>query len=294
MSYVKSSNITESLMWQKSVRYNLLQALRLERYVQNRQIIPLNPVVLKTEDTDKYTMKEVEFNATQRRRVKMIVTIPKTVSEKAPAVVCLHGHSGTSKIVYDKTTIYKGFAEELASIGFITIAPTVSQHEVYEKDMLLMGERLFDCIRSVDFLISLPETDTSQIGCAGLSLGGEMAMWLGAMDTRIKATLSAGFLTVMDHMEQNHCLCWKFDGLRELVDFPDIYSLIAPRALMCQNGIKESETQFNVPLARTALTRIQSIFSVMNRPENLLFDVHEGEHEVDVPSLIWFFQKFLR
>lgn len=47
-----------------------------------------------------------------------------------------------------------------------------------------------------------------------------MAMWLAAMDTRVKASVSAGFLTVMDQMERQHCLCWKFDGIRELVDFP--------------------------------------------------------------------------
>jgi len=39
---------------------------------------------------------------------------------------------------------------------------------------------------------------------------------LGAMDERIAAEVSAGFLTTMDQMEHNHCLCWKFDGLREL------------------------------------------------------------------------------
>ena len=33
------------------------------------------------------------------------------------------------------------------------------------------------------------------IGCLGNSLGGEMVMWLAAMDDRAKATVSSGFLT---------------------------------------------------------------------------------------------------
>lgn len=292
MGYIKTNDIA-SVKWQAAVRNSLFKALRLEQLVQNRHSVPLNPVVLSTKNKGAYIMKKIEFNSTPERRIKVIVTIPVNKSGKLPAVVCLHGHGGTEKIVYDKSSIYKGFADVLASNGFITIAPMVSQHEVYEKDMLLMGERIFDCIRSVDFLTSLPETDTSRIGCGGLSLGGEIAMWLGAMDTRIKATVSAGFLTMMDHLEHNHCMCWKFDGLRELVDFPDIYSLVAPRALMCQNGIKEPETQFNVPLARTTFTKIQPIFSALNRPENILLDVHSGEHEVDAPALIWFFKKHL-
>ena len=116
-----------------------------------------------------------------------------------------------------------------------------------------MGERLWDLVRCVDYLQSMPEVDEHRIGCGGLSLGGEMAMWLGAMDERIAATVSAGFLTTMDQMEQNHCMCWKFEGLRELVDFTDIYSLIAPRPLQCQNGLLEPPTQFYVPLARKAM-----------------------------------------
>jgi len=208
-------------------------------------------------------------------------------------VVCIHGHSGTSRIVYDKESPYNGFAYELAVRNYITIAPFVSQHVVYEKGATLMGERLFDCIRCVDYLESLTEVDRSRIGCAGLSLGGEMAMWLGAMDTRIQATVSAGFLTKMDHLEYGNCMCWKFPGLRDLVDFADIYSLIAPRPLMCQNGLKELPNSFIVPLAREAFGEAQTIYTDLKRPENILLDVHEGAHVVDIPGLLAFLEKQL-
>jgi esterase/lipase len=136
--------------------------------------------------------------------------------------------------------------------------------------------------------------DASRIGCAGLSLGGEMAMWLGAMDERIAATVSAGFLTTMDHMEQNHCMCWKFDGLRELVDFADIYSLTAPRPLQCQNGLREPENQFYVPLARGAMKEIQAIYNDTGKPENITLDVHDEGHVIDLPALLSFLDKHLR
>jgi hypothetical protein len=154
----------------------------------------------------------------------VIVTIPEDAKGARPAVVCIHGHGGDRTSTYDKASPYKGFATELAERGVVTIAANVGQHEVYEPDeRILMGERLWDLMRCVDYLETLPEVDKGRIGCAGLSLGGEMAMWLGAMDTRIQTTVSSGFLTVMDQMEQNHCICWKFDGLRELVDFADIF-----------------------------------------------------------------------
>ena len=115
-----------------------------------------------------------------------------------------------------------------------------------------------------------------------------MAMWLAAMDTRIRASVSAGFLTVMDQMERNHCLCWKFEGLRELVDFPDIYALTAPRALQCQNGRLEPTSQFNIILARYAFDQVRPAYLDLGRPENLELDIHPGAHVVDVPACVKF------
>jgi hypothetical protein len=75
-------------------------------------------------------------------------------------------------------------------------------------------------------------------------------------------------------MEQNHCLCWKFDGLRELADYADIYALIAPRSLQCQNGLLEPPSQFYLPLARQTMEEVRAIYKDMVRPENVILDVH--------------------
>jgi len=156
-----------------------------------------------------------------------------------------------------------------------------------------MGERLWDLMRCVDYLESLPMVDKSRIGCAGLSLGGEMSMWLGAIDQRIKVTVSSGFLTYMDQMEQDHCMCWKFDGLRELVDFPDIYSMIAPRFLQCQNGLKEPPTAFVPELAKKALVEIEIIYEDFDQKNKVELIIHEGGHEIDLYPLLSFFENHL-
>ena len=292
MKYKPGSAI-EAEQWQNDVREKLFSLLHLDSLLNNRGENPLNPDLINIEDKGSYRLNELEINSTPGRRIRVYVTIPKEYPVSCPAVVCLHGHGGQALSVYDHNSPYKGFADELASGYYITIAPLVSQHEVFEDGMLLMGERLWDCIRCVDYLESLDEVDNNRIGCAGLSLGGEMAMWLGGMDTRIKATVSAGFLTTMDHMEQNHCMCWKFPGLRILVDYADIYSLTAPRALMCQNGLKEPESQFNVPLARKALKEIEPIYNDMGKQEMLELLVHDEGHVVDVEGLIEFLGKHL-
>jgi hypothetical protein len=297
----------EAAAWQQDVRGKLWPLMKLDDLVANRASIALKPTQISCEKKPGYELQEIEINSTPTRRIKVLVARPaqpgpaKTGTGSAqderslsqvlrPAVVCIHGHGGNRRIVFESDSLYRGFAGTLAQRGFVTIAADVGQHKVYEEKRTLMGERLWDLMRCVDYLESLPEVDKSRIGCGGLSLGGEMAMWLGGMDTRIAATASCGFLTKMDQMEHNHCLCWKFDGLRELVDFADIYALTAPRALLCQNGLKEPPSQFPVSLAAEALREIGLIYADCGQPQNAALLAHLEGHIINLPGLMAFFE----
>jgi hypothetical protein len=292
--------------WQIDLRARLFTALKLDDLIRDKKSIALYPKVLSAADKGAYRVEELEINSTPGRRIRVIFTMPASQDGPRPAVVCIGGHGSDLHSPYDANTvskeparakadqIYRGFGTVLAAKGYVTISTTVSQHEVREAGRLLMGERLWDLMRCIDYLESLPQVDKARIGCAGLSLGGEMAMWLGAMDERIAATVSAGFLTNMDHMEKNHCMCWKFDGLRELVDYADIYALTAPRPLQCQNGLLEPPSQFYVPLARQAMEEVRTIYRDMDRPENVVLDVHPEGHVIDLPGLLYFLDKHLQ
>jgi cephalosporin-C deacetylase-like acetyl esterase len=166
-------------LWQEELRSKLFNLMKLDDLLSEKNNIPFNPKEKFVENKETYILKEIEINSTKGRRIRVIVTIPKLSDEPNPAIVCIHGHGGKLRSVYEKNSIYKGFASELASRNFVTISCFVSQHEVYEKGRILMGERLWDLIRCVDYLESLEKVDNENIGCAGLSLGGEMAMWLG-------------------------------------------------------------------------------------------------------------------
>jgi hypothetical protein len=95
-------------------------------------------------------------------------------------------------------------------------------------------------------------------------------------------------------MEQNHCLCWKFDGRRELVAFADIYSLIAPRPLQCRNELREPPSQFYVPLARKAMREIRTAYDDTGQPENVTLDVCNDGQVIDLPALLFFLDKHLQ
>jgi len=280
-----------AVRWQNDVRTRLAKLLRVDD-LRGRSI-PLAVEVLSESEGPGYVLREVEISSTPGRRIKAMLSVPRDVRAPVPAVVCIHGHGGNRRTTYEDARLYKSFATALAGRGYATAAVDVGQHEVAEPGRTLIGERLWDLRRAVDLLASLKEVDRTRIGCAGLSLGGEMAMWLAAMDTRVAACVSSGFLTVMDQMERDHCMCWKIDGLRELVDFADIYALIAPRPLQCQNGLREPATQFIVPLAREALREIRPIYADLGAPGNVALDVHDGGHEIDLPALLAFFEERL-
>lgn len=291
--------------WQRDLRAKLFAILKIDDLLTKRDRFAFDGKEILFADRGTHLVKELQIYSTPGRRMQIIVTVPTSRKGPVPAVVCIGGHGSNQYSPYNEQTvakdisrvkadrIYKGFGTILAKRGYVTISTTVSQHTVYEDGRLLMAERLWDLIRCVDYLESMPEVDSSRIGCAGLSLGGEMAMWLGAMDERIAATVSSGFLTTMDNMEQNHCMCWKFEGLRDLVDYADIYSLIAPRPLQCQNGLLEPAGQFYVPLARQAMEEIRIIYKDLDRPENAMLDVHDEGHVADLPGLLYFFEKHL-
>ena len=242
-----ASDAAAAHRWRQTARTTLFTLLAMDdqtegsrRDARGCSIIPLRPEILATEQGESFTRHEVEIDSRGDRRIAVVLTLPKGAALGVwPAVVCIHGHGGNRDSVYDAGGIYRGFAAVLAARGYVTLSTNVGQHEVQDQERTLMGERLWDLMRLVDLAVSRPEVDCRRIGCAGLSLGGEMAMWLGAMDTRIAATVSSGFLTTMENLRHGHCMCWDFPGLQRRYEFADIYSLMSPRPLQCQNGRRE-------------------------------------------------------
>ena len=62
---------------------------------------------------------------------------------------------------------------------------------------------------------------------------------------------------------------------------------------MASTGQLEPKSQFYVRLARQALAEIRPIYQDLQRPENLQLDVHAEGHVIDLPALLYFFEKHL-
>ena len=286
----RSQDAPSAASWRRRLRQEFGELLALDA---SRQEIPLEAKLETASESDGVRRESLTLATTAATRIPVRLERPTDATGRLPAVVCIHGHGGNRDSVFDPASLYRGFATALVERGFLVISCDVGQHHVRESDRTLMGERLQDLLRCVDYLEIRDDVDPERIGCAGLSLGGEMAMWLCAMDPRIRATVSSGFLTTMDQMEEHHCMCWKFDGLRERVDYADLYAMAAPRALQCQNGLGEGPRDFNVTLARRALHEIQPAYDDLDATANLELHVHPGGHIVDTEACVRFLGEHL-
>ena len=273
--------------WQARLRGALKALLRVPEPLPDP---PLDPRVESEQpEPGGTTDRKLSVAGYTGRRIMLRARIPTGAARASlPGVVCLGGHGSNLDTVFEDSQ-YRQFARHLAARGVAVVSVDISRHETLDTGTTLMGERLLDACRAVDYLTSLPEVDSRRIGCAGLSLGGEMAMWLGALDERVQAVCSMGFLTWMNQVERNHCACWKVDGLREICDFPDIYALIAPRALLLQLGRQEPLDQFNIVQGESAYRELRRAWEASGHSQGVQFHAHPGGHEVDLPSLLSFF-----
>ena len=112
-------------------------------------------------------------------------------------------------------------APQLGSDQFFTVDADGRLQTVF-------GLQTWNSIRSVDFLLSLPEVDPHRIGITGASGGGTQAMILTAIDLR----LAASFPCVMvSTAMQGGCTCENGHYLRIGMGNIDIAAATAPRPL---------------------------------------------------------------
>lgn len=106
------------------------------------------------------------------------------------------------------------------------------------------GVNFGDDSRCVDYLLSRTEVDPERIGCTGLSGGGWRTNIMAALEPRIKAAVSVGWMTTGDAQQPYNvagaigtfCL---LPGVWNRIDIPDLIAMAAPKAVMVVSGTKD-------------------------------------------------------
>lgn len=282
---------------------------------------PLSAEVTDRWDEGTHLRERVLFQSEKGVSISAFILIPKKLKKPAPAVVCLHGHGGPGGKAYvcgvsvdqEETDMIArhnyDFAAQLVKRGYVTLAPDArgfgerragSEQGCYVSGIVseylgraLVGQRLFDDMRALDYLVTRPEVDPNRLGATGLSEGGKRTLFLAAFDDRVQAAVISGYFTTLReeilHWEgyNGWDVCNHIFGILRLADYPDIAALTAPRALMIQNGNKD-------PLYRPegvlkGFAQVQAAYEFLGLPDKAALDYFDGEHVYNPkPAFEWF------
>src|SRR5256885_5703126 len=126
----------------------------------------------------------------------------------------------------------------------------------------VMGLQTWNSIRSLDFLLSLPEVDTSRIAITGASGGGTQTMLLAAIDPRV--TLSFPAVMVSTAM-QGGCTCENASLLRVNTGNVEFAGLFAPRP----QGMTTAN-DWTKEFSAKGFPELQKLYSTLGAPKNVM------------------------
>jgi dienelactone hydrolase len=223
------------------------------------------------------------------------LVIPHTAQGRLPAVLCLHGTDGPRGRTAGLGPDYPRYALELAERGYVTIAPDYPLLGDNQTDPAALGyssgtmKGVWNHIRAIDLLQSLPEVDGRRIGACGLSLGGHNALFIGALDERIKVVVSSsGFDSFADYMNgdlSGWCSPRYMPRIESVFgkkaeklpfDFPEVLAAIAPRAVYI-HAPKEDDN-FRVDSAKRCVEAASAVFRLVGAGDCLVAEYPPGGH----------------
>ena len=132
----------------------------------------------------------------------------------------------------------------------------------------VMGLQTWNAIRSLDFLLSLPEVDPGRIAMTGASGGGTQTMLLAAIDPRI--TLSFPAVMVSTAM-QGGCTCENASLLRVNTGNIEFAGLFAPKP----QGMT-SANDWTKEMSTKGFPELKKLYALLGAPNNVM--LKRGEH----------------
>ena len=241
-------------------------------------------------------------------------------------VVAVHGHGyGSRELVglgpdgaeRGEPTYQKDFGLALVRRGFVVVCPELlgfgdrrlaedracadpeqSSCQRIAMNLLLCGRtmagmRLWDVLRSVDYLQARPDVDGARIGAMGISGGGTITTLATALDQRIRAAVVSGYANSFHDsiMAMHHCVDNYLPGILGLGEMEDILGLIAPRPLLLESGT--SDDIFPVAAARRTYARLQRAYALVGDAGDVRHDVFEGDHQISGAQAYDFLAEYL-
>jgi len=291
------------------VRTRAEWARRREQILSNMELVmgrlpakkklPVEIMESERVETPGLVRTKITFLGEEGDRVPAYLLVPKGLKQPAPALLCLHqtvrlgkgepaGLGGNPDLHY---------AKELAERGYVTLAPDYPNFGEYQFDPYQHGyasatmKGIWNHMRAVDVLQSLPEVAPRRIGAIGHSLGGHNGLFVGVFDQRIRAVVtSCGFnsfkkyyggdLTGWSHKGYMPLIAEKYgkDPARMPFDFPEVLAALAPRPLFINAPVRDAN--FEVSGVRDCVEAAMPVYARIFHARDRLVAVYpDAGHE---------------
>ena len=293
--------------WQKTLRAKLVELVG--GFPSEKS--PLRGVTLETRTFPTYTREKVVFDSRPGVSVLAYLLRPQKASTPAATVICIPGHGrGVDDIVgideqgrdrTDKAGYQHDFALQVVEAGLAAVAiepmafgcrrdPVNARQGLARKGCepaaggaLLLGEtmvgwRVWDVMRTLDYIATRGELDASRVGCVGISGGGTATLFAAALEPRIRAAMVSGYLnTFRDSVGSlAHCVDNYVPGILNWGEMYDVAGLIAPRPLFVESG--EKDNIFPIAASVESFKQVREIYGVFQATDRVEQEVFPGEH----------------
>ncbi len=253
---------------------------------------PLNPQITGRIEHEDYIIENVYFESFPGFFVTGNLYRPKGKQGPFPGVASPHGHWSTGRLVHEELGSIPARGISFARQGYIAFAYDMigyndSKLQVphtyggdpkgYLWGISLMGLQLWNSIRVVDFLSSLPDVDPDRIACTGASGGGTQTFMLMAVDKRVKVAAPVNMISA--HF-QGGCLCENTPNLR-LDNFNvEFGAMMAPRPLLMVSAT--GDWTKNTP--EVEFPAVQSIYRLFGATDRVTSVQVNAEHNYNQES----------
>jgi hypothetical protein len=281
--------------WEKRVRFLRRQIQVAQGLWPEPPRTPLDPVMHGRVERDEYTIDKVYLRSMPGHYVTGNLYRPKGRSGKIPAVLCPYGHWPNGRLIWrDDNGVNKDLASGAEKDPIAARSPLQANCAmlarmgcvVFQYDMVgycdstaiphregfldaesilrlqsFMGLQTWNSSRALDFVLSLPEVDSTRIAITGSSSGGTQTMTLNAVDPRAAAAVP---IVMVSMNMQGGCVCENAPLHRVFTNNVEIACLFAPKP----QGMAAAN-DWTVDFEKRGLPEMKKIWGLFDAAENV-------------------------
>ncbi len=147
-----------------------------------------------------------------------------------------------------------------------------------------LGLQTWNSVRTLDWIMSRPDCDTSRIGVTGASGGGTQTFLLTAIDERVTAAFPA---VMVSTAMQGGCTCENASYLRVSTGNIEFAALAAPRPIAMTGA-----DDWTVEIETKGLPELKKHYAMLGVPENVSAKYMKFPHNYNSPSRMMMYEFF--